>query len=211
MQLPRAPSSKVLPKCGWQSWETHASFPSIPHSLCSQFVFFFSDQILKFLLSQPPTQQLGDLRAPVSCIPRQGPSCLALCSQACLLNAQVGGQCLGEPSLACPPQSLTSPSVLGAEASVSHCQQPPPPGAPCGYNGASGPLGTTVLLPTTGVAARLFFPLTVELDLLKTPWVPQPCPYLILLLLRQPLLDKRRGPLHRLGACHGACVCKPPL
>lgn len=183
---PETRPPKSSPSAAGSPGKSHASFPSIPPSLCSQFVFFFSDQILKFLLSQPPTQQLGDLRAPLSCIPRQGPSCRTLCSQACLLNAHVGGQCPGEPSLARPPQS---PSVLGAEASVSHCQQPPPPGAPCGYNGASGPLGTTVLLPTTGVAARLFFPLTAELDLLKTPGAPQPCPYLILLLLRQPLLN----------------------
>lgn len=154
MQLPRAPSSKVLPKCGWQSWETHASFPSIPHSLCSQFVFF-SDQILKFLLSQPPTQQLGDLRAPISCIPRQGPSCLTLCSQPCLLNAQVGGQCLGEPSLAC---HLRVPPFLGLKPQSPTASNPLHQEHPVATMGPVGPWGQLSSFPPQAWQPGYSFP-----------------------------------------------------
>lgn len=110
-------------------------FPaSLPHFAPS----FYSSSVTKYLsFSCPslPTQQLGDLRAPHSCIPRQGCGCLTLCSQTCLLKARGRGpggrgmQRLGEPSLARPPQC---PLVLRAKASVPHHQQTPSPAAPCG-------------------------------------------------------------------------------
>lgn len=61
---PHAP--KASPSVAGSPGKTHASLSSVPSLLSSQTLFFFRDQTLESLLSQPPTQQLGELGAPHS-------------------------------------------------------------------------------------------------------------------------------------------------
>lgn len=68
---------------------------------------------------------------------------------------------------------LNVPQFSGLKPQSPTANNPAPQEYPVVAMEPVGPLGTPVLFPTTGVASMLFFPLTAELVLLRTPWGPR--------------------------------------
>lgn len=127
MQLPRAPCSHGLSRCGWQSWGDPCFLsPSAPRLYSS------SVTSMEFLLSQSPAQKLGDFRDPHPASPGSFPA-LILCSQL-ISRPRCMGRVSGSPAWLIRP---TVPQFLGLIPQALSTRRP------SGWNGA---LGIPVLL-----------------------------------------------------------------
>lgn len=193
MQLFRGPCSEASPGVADGPRKPMSPLPaSLPHSAPSLYPSSGTRHWSSFCPSLPPSS--WGISGPRTLRPH--PGCPVLCSLARLLKAQVSRQGLREPSLA----RHLSLKIWGLKPSFPTTNNPLS-GAP--WNSTNW----AVFLPAR-YPSRVLPSFDSRAGCPRNPLGPPPQPYLILLLLCQPLLNKCRGPLHLLRVCHCAVATR---